>query len=45
LENLELVTHRENVNHAHAKYAEERAHLLKGERSGPRSRYAKIKHT
>lgn len=45
LDNLELLTHRENVNHAHAKYAEERAHLPKGERGGPRSRYAKIKHT
>lgn len=44
LENLELLTHRENVVHAHAKYAEERAHLPKGERGGPRSRYAKIKH-
>jgi hypothetical protein len=45
LENLELLTHRENVNHAHAKYADERAHLPKGSRSGPRSKYAKIKHT
>lgn len=45
LENLELLTHRENVNHAHAKYASERAHLPKGSRRGPRSKYAKIKHT
>ena len=45
LENLELLTHRENVNHAHAKYAAERAHLPKGKRAGPRSEYAKIKHT
>lgn len=45
LSNLELLTHRENVVHAHVKYAEERAHLPKGERGGPRSRYAKIKHT
>lgn len=45
LENLELLTHRENVNHAHALYAEKRKHLPKGQRSGPRSEYAKIKHT
>ena len=44
LENLELLTHRENVNHAHAIYAAERAHLPKGQRSGPRSKYAKIQH-
>jgi hypothetical protein len=45
LDNLELLTHRENVIHAHAKYAEERTHLPKGSRGGPRSQYAKIKHT
>lgn len=44
LENLELLTHRENVNHAHAIYAAERAHLPKGSRRGPRSKYAKTKH-
>ena len=44
LENLELLTHRENVNHAHALYAAERTHLPKGKRAGPRSEYAKIKH-
>jgi len=44
LENLELLTHRENVNHAHAIYAEERKHLPKGQRRGPRSKYAKIQH-
>jgi hypothetical protein len=44
LDNLELITHRENVNHAHAIYAQERLHLPKGQRSGPRSQYAKIKH-
>lgn len=42
LENLELLTHRDNVNHAHAIYAEQRKHLPKGQRSGPRSKYAKI---
>jgi len=45
LENLELLTHRENVNHAHAIYAKEREHFPKGQRSGPRSKYAKIKHS
>ena len=45
LENLELITHRANVNHAHAIYAQEREHLPKGQRSGPRSEYAKIKHS
>lgn len=45
LDNLELITHRENVNHAHAIYAQERLHLPKGQRSGPRSKYAKIKHS
>jgi hypothetical protein len=45
LENLELLTHRENVQHAHALYAVERAHLPKGKRAGPRSEYAKVKHT
>lgn len=45
LENLELLTHRENVNHAHAIYAKEREGLPKGKRGGPRSKYAKLKHT
>jgi len=45
LDNLELLTHRDNIIHAHTKYAEERARLPKGKRGGPRSRYAKIKHT
>lgn len=45
LDNLELITHKENVNHAHAVYAQERLHLPKGQRSGPRSKYAKIKHS
>jgi hypothetical protein len=45
LENLELLTHRENVNHAHAIYADERTHLPKGSRHGARSKYAKLKHT
>ena len=45
LDNLELITHRENVNHAHAIYAQERLHLPKGQRSGPRSKYAQIKHS
>ena len=43
--NLELLTHRENCIHAHQKYAEERKHLPKGERAGPRSVYSKqVKH-
>jgi hypothetical protein len=42
IENLELLTHRENVNHAHAIYAEQRKHLPKGQRRGPRSKYAMI---
>jgi hypothetical protein len=45
LENLELLTHQANVQHAHALYAVERAHLPKGKRAGPRSEYAKVKHT
>jgi hypothetical protein len=45
LENLELLTHRENVQHAHDIYNAERAHLPKGKRQGPRSEYAKVKHT
>ena len=44
LENLELLTHKENIRHAQAIYAEERKHLPKGQRKGPRSSYAKIKH-
>ena len=45
LENLEIVTHQENIAHAMARYNAERKHLSKGNRSGPRSQYAKIKHT
>jgi hypothetical protein len=45
LENLEIVTHQQNCQHAHKVYAKERQHLVKGERSGPRSKYAIIKHT
>jgi hypothetical protein len=44
LENLELLTHRDNLSHAHAIYAEERKHLPKGQRRGPRSQYAKNQH-
>ena len=45
LENLELVTHQQNCSHAHKAYAKDRQHLKKGKRSGPRSKYATIKHT
>jgi len=45
LENLELLTHRENIQHAQDIYKKERAHLPKGLRRGPKSVYAKIKHT
>lgn len=45
IENLELLTHRENVDHAHAIYAKERQHIPKGQRRGPRSKYAKMQHT
>ena len=45
LENLEILSHRENVQHAQDIYTKERTHLLKGQRAGPRSKYAKIKHT
>ena len=45
LENLELLTHQENIQHAHDIYNAERAHIPKGMRQGPRSAYAKIKHT
>jgi hypothetical protein len=45
LENLELLTHKENVQHAHNIYNAQRTHLKPGERSGPRSKYALIKHT
>ena len=45
LENLELVTHQENCQHAHSIYNSERTHLPKGARAGPRSKYAIIKHT
>jgi len=42
LENLELLTHRENCQHAQAIYAEKRKHLAKGERAGPKSGYVRI---
>lgn len=45
LENLELLTHQENVRHAHALYNAQRAHLQPGERNGSYSKYALIKHT
>jgi hypothetical protein len=45
LDNLELVTHQQNCEHAHVIYNKERKHLAKGERRGPRSKYAKVKHT
>jgi len=45
LNNLELVTHQQNLQHAHAIYTEERKHLPKGSRSGPYGRYDNIKHT
>jgi len=40
IENLELVTHQENIIHAQAIYAKQRAHIPKGMRRGPRSKYA-----
>lgn len=40
LENLELLTHQENVQHAHNIYNEQRKHLPPGKRQGPRSKYA-----
>lgn len=39
LENLEVVTHQENVQHAHNIYKKERSHLPKGLRSGPYGRF------
>jgi hypothetical protein len=45
LENLEILSHRENIQHAQNIYRKERAHLPKGQRAGPKSKYAKIKHT
>lgn len=45
LENLELLTHRENIQHAQDIYMKQRAHIPKGSRGGPKSVYAKIKHT
>lgn len=45
LGNLELLTHQENIQHAHNIYNAQRAHLPPGQRRGPRSKYAKIKHT
>lgn len=44
LENLELVTHRENIRHAHNVYREERKHLPKGHRKGAYGRYCNAKH-
>lgn len=44
LENLEVLTHSENIAHAHAIYAAERTHLAKGSRGGPKSKYAKLAH-
>lgn len=44
LSNLEILSHKDNINHAHAIYAEQRAHIPKGQRRGPRSQYAKVKH-
>ena len=47
LENLELLTHQQNVQHAHNIYKKERRHLPKGQRSGPFGRFdnSGIKHT
>ena len=45
LENLEILTHQQNIAPAMSAYNAERTHLPKGQRSGPRSQYAKIKHT
>ena len=45
LENLELLTHQENVQHAHALYNAQRTHLSPGNRRGPYSKYVRIKHT
>lgn len=39
LNNLELVTHQQNIKHAHNIYKLERTHLPKGQRSGPFGRY------
>ena len=39
LENLEVVTHQENVQHAHNIYKKESTHLPKGSRSGPYGRF------
>ena len=44
LENLELLTHQQNIQHAHNIYKQERAHLPKGARSGPYGRYDNVKH-
>ena len=40
LENLELLTHQENVQHAHNIYKKQREHLPRGKRRGPYSKYA-----
>jgi hypothetical protein len=40
IENLELVTHQENIIHAQEIYAKQRTHIPKGKRRGPRSKYA-----
>ena len=39
LDNLELLTHQQNVQHAHDIYRQERIHLPKGQRSGPFGRF------
>jgi hypothetical protein len=44
LSNLELLTHQQNIQHAHAIYKRERAHLPKGSRSGPYGRYENVTH-
>jgi hypothetical protein len=39
LDNLELLTHQQNIQHAHNIYRKERTHLPKGQRSGPFGRF------
>jgi hypothetical protein len=39
LDNLELLTHQQNIQHAHNIYRQERTHLPKGQRSGPFGRF------
>lgn len=45
LDNLELLTHQQNVQHAHAIYKKEREHLPKGQRKGAYGRYVNLKHS